>query len=81
LLKTIGNPATTEKEWLTACEKLGDYEQTENTEKRTAFDRASGGGFSSVTALVYGGVTLSSLNNSKQSPHNKNFDSSTKSRC
>jgi TonB family protein len=73
LLKTIGNPATTEKEWLTACEKLGDYEQPKTRKRGLLLIGQAAVASAVLTALVYGGVTLSSLNNSKQEPAQQKF--------
>jgi TonB family protein len=66
LLKAIGNPAATEEEWLSACEKLGDYQQPKSRKKNIPLlVGQSALALAVLTALVYGGITLSSLNNSK----------------
>jgi TonB family protein len=66
LLKAIGNPAATEEEWLSACEKLGDYQQPKSRKKNIPLlVGQSALALAVLTALVYSGITLFSLNNSK----------------
>jgi TonB family protein len=69
LLKTIGNPSTSEEEWLKACEKLGDYQQPKERKRNIPLLVGQSALAAAVmTALVYGGSTLSSLNNAKTAP-------------
>ncbi|MDR3615495.1 MAG: energy transducer TonB [Candidatus Obscuribacterales bacterium] len=69
LLKAIGDPATTEEEWLSACEKLGDYQQPKSRKKNIPLLIGQSALAAAVmTAFIYGGITISSLNNSKPVP-------------
>jgi TonB family protein len=65
LLKAIGNPAATEEEWLSACEKLGDNRPPESRKHAPILIRRAAVVAAVFVTLVGGGVTLSSLNHSR----------------
>lgn len=62
LLKTIGNPGTSEHEWLAACERLAEDHDEESRSKNVPVILGQCAiGAAVLTALVFGGVTVSSF--------------------